>query len=322
MTNARQIEAAAADWLLRREEPAWSAEDEAALQSWLDESYANRAAYWRLECGWRKADRIGSLGPHIAVPSDAWRRRPVGWRPLAAAACAIAILVATPIALHLPMPGSEPTAAVQYRAPIGGHQQVKLSDGSTVELNTATTIRTALTKAQRDVWLDTGDAFFSVVHTGIPFVVHAGPRVITVVGTKFSVSRDGDKVRVAVVEGKVRVSTANSTRATPEATITRGNLLDAEGDSTLVLQNASKEVERSLAWRSGLLLFDHTPLIEAAKEFNRYNRRKLVIEAPAVAAIPIGGSFNASNVDAFARLLHDAYGLQVEYSETEMRVSA
>jgi transmembrane sensor len=322
MSGASEIETVAARWLIRREEPDWSAADEARLQAWLDQSYANKAAYWRLECGWRKADRIGALGPEVAALSLPARSR---WRDrgrLAIAASIGLLLIAVPVALHIAEGRADHATVVQYHTPLGGHEQVALADGSTVELNTATVIRAALTETHRDVWLDSGEAFFSVTHTGAPFVVHAGSRVVTVVGTKFSVSRDGDNVRVAVVEGKVRVSDSGGADPAPEATITRGDLLDADGSSTLLLQNASRKVEQSLAWRDGMLQFDRTPLSDVADQFNRYNRRKLVISDPTAAAIPIGGSFKASNVAAFARLLHEAYGLRVEYTPTEMKVSA
>jgi transmembrane sensor len=321
MTSAIDIEAKAASWLVRRNAPDWSADEEARLCAWLDESDAHKAAYWRLECGWRMADRVGALGPVTAAttrPSRMWSSTD-RWLPIAASLAALLLVV--PMALRFVEPAQGPVPAVQLQTALGGHKQVALSDGSTVELNTATLLRAAVTTTRRDVWLDRGEAFFSVTHSGTPFVVHAGPRVITVVGTRFSVSRDGNKIRVAVVEGTVRVSDANSAEPTAEATITHGDLLQAEGAETLVMQKASARVERALAWREGMVQFDQTPLIEAAKEFNRYNDRKLVVSGPTAAMMPIGGSFQSSNAEGFARLLHDAYNLRVEYTPTEIRVS-
>ncbi len=54
--------------------------------------------------------------------------------------------------------------------------------------------------------LDAGEAYFEVVHDAQrPFVVYAGNRRITDLGTKFSVFRNGDDVRVVVREGRVQV---------------------------------------------------------------------------------------------------------------------
>ena len=72
----RQIEEQAARWLMRRDEPEWSATDQSGLDDWLAQSMAHKAAYWRLEHGWRQADRIGSLGEAV-TPS--WRPRSERW---------------------------------------------------------------------------------------------------------------------------------------------------------------------------------------------------------------------------------------------------
>jgi len=96
-------------------------------------------------------------------------------------------------------PASRPALSPQpsvdaFDTAIGGHRIIPLVDGSRIELNTATNLRTLISKMRRDVWLDRGEAFFEVAHIeGSAFVVHAGPRLITVVGTQFSVRRDGDK---------------------------------------------------------------------------------------------------------------------------------
>ena len=55
--------------------------------------------------------------------------------------------------------------------------------------------------------LASGEAYFDVVHDASrPFTVYAGNRRITDIGTKFSVFRNGDDVRVTVREGRVRVA--------------------------------------------------------------------------------------------------------------------
>lgn len=317
MSPAHDIETIAATWLARREEPSWSQDDEARLQSWLDQSYAHKAAFWRLECGWRAADRMRAIGPESGITRRVRWTGYDNWRVLALAASIAGIAIVIPVIRQVPT--ASPVPISNFQTPIGGQRRVALVDGSVVELNTATAIRTAVSQKQRDVWLDRGEAFFSVHHINVPFVVHAGPQLVTVLGTKFSVTRSGERVRVAVTEGRVRVTEAKMEEASPSATITRGDILDAEGSSTLVVQNAEK-VERSLAWRDGMLRFDSTPLSDAAAEFNRYNQRKIIVSGKA-GAITIGGSFKPSNVSAFARLLHDAYGLRVEETSTETKIS-
>ena len=80
-------------------------------------------------------------------------------------------------------------------------------------------------------------------------------------------------------------------------------------------------MENELSWREGMLVFDRSTLADAVAEFNRYNRRKLVIEGEVAGEVRIGGSFEADNIDAFGRLLQQAFGLSVEDRGDEIVIS-
>jgi transmembrane sensor len=246
MSEARRIEERAAYWVMRQSEPDWSAAEQAERDAWLAESMAHKAAFWRLEHGWREADRIGALGDVAqVVPRGSWLTR--HWRPLAIAA---SLLLAIGLGAAWLMPNAAPLDGLdrttqRYATAVGGRRTIALPDGSRVELNTATEVRSAVTPDSRIFWLDRGEAYFEVAHAADhPFVVHAGPRTITVLGTKFSVRRDGNRVSVSVVEGRVRVDQAGDAvlgggQAAPSTTITGGDVALADGASTLVTANAA-----------------------------------------------------------------------------------
>ena len=328
--DREQVEEVAAQWVIRREEPDWTDADQRELDLWLSQSMAHKAAFWRLDHGWRQADRLRSLGDAVAPDR---RHDGAGWwsgmsRPLAIAASIVFAVLASLTFFRTPDPvPTEGLAPQTIATAVGGHKRIPLADGSQIELNTATVLRAAVTAQSRVVWLDKGEAYFEVKHSDrVPFVVHAGPRTITVLGTKFSVRRDGDKVTVSVVQGRVRVdpSTQGSSGAAApasSATVATGDIAIAEGASTLIAARTTEQVSDKLAWRDGMLTFDGSPLRDVAGEFNRYNERKLVIDDPEVATIRIGGTFKASNVDAFAHLLRDAYGLHVEADDKDMKIS-
>ena len=183
-------------------------------------------------------------------------------------------------------------------------------------------MRAAIDEDRRAVWLDRGEAYFEVAHDpSRPFVVYAGQRRVTVLGTKFSVRRVGDGIEVAVVEGRVRLDPLRDQAKAKPAVVTRGDLVIAKGEATLVTARSVEKVESELSWRQGMLVFDRSTLAEAVAEFNRYNQRKLVVDDPDIAALRIGGSFEAENIDAFARLLQDAFGLDVEDQGGEIVIS-
>lgn len=324
MSAARDVQAQAIDWLIRFDDPDWSESDEAQLNEWLDASMAHKAAFWRAKQGWRAADRIASLGTTLqAEQSSVAILLNRAWKPAAlAASLALALGLGS-----LLMRASEPVtlvAAQQFDTPVGGRREIGLPDGSLIELNTATVLKTSVTDTHREVWLNEGEAYFEVKHReAVPFIVHAGPKTVTVLGTRFVVRRQGNDVTVSVVEGRVRVEDvgANQDEHVAMMTVTAGDVVFAAGNSTLLVPNQQRRVERSLAWRDGLLRFDQTPLRDAVAEFNRYNKRQLVIEDAAVGDVRIGGTIQASNVQSFTRLLHDAYGLRIERTSQSVKIS-
>ncbi|HVJ00651.1 MAG TPA: FecR domain-containing protein [Sphingomonas sp.] len=324
MTDARSARDRAAAWILARERDDWSDRDQAALDAWLAKSDLNKAAFWRLEHSWREVDRIAALGggTRVARRRRAFgpRQRPRTWAALTALAASAAVVIG--LSLHEVRPGAgEPVVATAtFATEVGRHRALGLSDGSRVELNTDTRVRTAIARDRRAVWLDKGEAFFEVAHRdGVPFVVHAGPREITVLGTKFSVRRVGDKVTVWVREGRVRVDNADHATAARPAIVTAGGGALSDGAATLITSISPERVEQALSWREGMLSFDHERLGDIALEFNRYNRKKIVVDTDA-AGIRIGGTFPALEPVAFARLLRDAYALEIEESDSAVKI--
>ena len=267
----------------------------------------------------------------IAMPG-AWRpahppkqgeglKAPRFWLP---AAIAASLLVVLGLAFTI-RPWGEPTKAGAARAfdtPVGGRRTIALPDGSTVMLNTASRVRAAVGDGRREFWLERGEAYFEVAHDeNAPFVVHAGSRRVTVLGTKFSVRRVGDDVAVSVLEGRVRVDEVRGDQAVRSSIIRGGDIARTSGAATLVTARAQERVASALAWREGMLSFDQTRLTDVAAEFNRYNIKPIVVIDAEAGNMRIGGRFPATEPDAFARLLHDAYGLEVEETADAIRVS-
>jgi transmembrane sensor len=324
MISTMDIEERAALWLVRRQEPQWNAADQAELDAWLRESTLHEVAFLRLEYGWNKVDRLTVLRRPPApcqeiaearsAPAQRSARRPLAW--LAAAA----VLVLSVALLYA---YGDLFTRDLYATTIGGHEIVPLPDGSRIELNTDTRVRTSFSGQTRSVWLERGEAYFDVARDpSRPFVVYAGNRRVTVLGTKFSVRLDSDanRVQLAVAEGRVQLDELRVSEPAPPMIAIGGEKVIAEGTSLRVESRSGKILATDLSWRQGLLTFDQTTLAAAADEFNRYNRKQLVVE-PAAAEIRIGGSFEAANVDGFVRLLHDGFGLNVAESDSEILIS-
>jgi transmembrane sensor len=309
--SAEETEELAARWLAREDRGLTDAE-KLALAAWLDESILNRVAWLRLKASWTRAERLAALKGPVPATETRTRLRP---RLLLAIAAALVLMVGGGALLAWRL-----TAAEQvFVTGIGGIQAVRLADGSRMELNTSTKVHADVTAARRTVTLESGEAYFDVVHDARrPFTVYAGNRRITDLGTKFSVYRNGDDVRVLVREGRVQVDILDKPEVNAPVVAQAGHAVIAKGGETLVM--AKPDIAADLSWRSGMLVFNQQTLGEAAEQFNRYNPRKLVVEGDA-RKIRIGGSFKADNVDVFVLLLHRGFGLSVNDQGKRITVS-
>lgn len=340
MDSSIQIEETAAAWLARRDSDDWSEADETALAQWLQASTANRVAFIRLESAWQQTQRLKALGagvPRGTVPSPGeWRRSPFLGRSrsvpdsavvppseprrapmLRRFAAGILVVAALGAGWQLWPRGSS------YHTEVGGLAAVPMSDGSKVTLNTNSGIRVAISVTERRVELEQGEAFFEVAKDSKrPFIVSVGDKRIIAIGTKFSVKREADDVRVVVTEGRVRVTSASRKIQEPVTQLSAGSIARASDAGVLVQERSLPEAEEYLSWRAGFVIFHETPLADAVAEFNRYNTRKLVIDDPTVAGIRIGGHFRSNNVDAFVRLLQSGFPIHAEQRDEQILLTS
>ena len=347
MAAGTPTEQAAAAWLARMDRDAWSPASRAALDAWIDESTAHRVAFLRMRAAWEESGRLAALGAgrqspepparghwHAAfgaarerdrnrdgdhVPADPTRggRAVRGRRPawlLAGVAAALAVSLVLGLAW---LRFDRPVEAV-YRSAMGDLRAVDLADGSRITLSSDSAVRVSLGRRERHVELDRGEAFFDVAKDrSRPFVIVAGERRVRVVGTRFAVRRGGPAgtgLRVVVTQGLVQLESGPGAdgRARASTLLPPGSVALASGTGLVVRTGTVADAERALDWRNGFLDFNDTTLADAADEFNRYNRRKLVIADAGAGALRVGGHFRWSNVDAFVRLLELGFPVRAE----------
>jgi transmembrane sensor len=335
METREQIENAAAAWIFKRDAGEWASSDDDELAAWLRASSAHRIVLLRLDTAWREASRLKAVGAGMdrgRVPApEAFYARPLvdsdntgprltakrPYLPRVLAASMVLTVAITAIWFLVPHRAS-------YHTKIGGLEGVSMADGSHVMLNTDSAVRVAVTETERRVDLEQGEAFFDVAKDASrPFVVVVGAQRIVVVGTKFSVRRERNEVRVIVSEGRVRMERSGTDgMQIPTADLTAGSVARSDGDALFIQKRAPGDVEKYLSWRAGFLVFQDTPLADAVAEFNRYNTRKIVIEDARLAGMPIDGNFRSNNVDAFVRLLETGFPVDIERGGDQIVVRA
>ena len=341
MADSRQIEALAADWLARRDADDWTADEQRRLDAWLAASARHKVEFLRLQSAWAEAGRLqalaaglpaGTLPPRSSAmadggepradarpdlrgltfaPRDRGGHRRRGWQHGLAAA--LALLVLGPVAWgSWQLSGREQAS---YASTVGQIQTITLPDGSTATLSSDSRLDVTLSRGERHVALAKGEAFFDVAHdTRRPFVVETDGRRVAAVGTRFSVRRDPEEIRVVVTEGKVRLESRAGPDGTaqPVSLLPAGSVATAGRNGVLVRSLPVAEAERYLEWRDGFLTFDDTSLAAAAAEFNRFNTRKLELGDAAVADLRVGGNFRWSNAEGFAHLLEQGFPVRAE----------
>jgi transmembrane sensor len=318
--SAAEIQKRAADWVFNRHDAAnWTSGDQAKLDAWLGESLAHRVAYVRLETALQRSNRLVALrnGSH---PKIEGAQRPARKRPFIVAAAAILVVAA--------LVGTGATVLLRqaqtqtYATALGGHRAIVLADGSRIELNTNTVLRTQIGKNQRLVWLEKGEAFFQVKHDAArPFIVTAGDYRVRDLGTQFSVRNDRNHLEVALVEGSARFEAANENVRMQKTDLTPGDVVVATAEKVTVSRKTESKLANELAWRRGLLVFNYSTLADAAAEFNRYNAKKIVVSDSAAARLTVMGKFPANNVDLFGQIAKSVLGVRVEDRGSELVIT-
>lgn len=315
--GAEALRIEAADWLMRqRTSDLWAQEDQAALESWLAKSPAHLLAYWRLEAAWSRTDRLAALRDvPQARPAQA-RRKNIGsflTRSVAVAAC-FAVVGFLLLRSSVPL-GRE------FSTSVGGHETIRLADGSLIELNTNTTVHVLDGGNGRTVTLDKGEAYFQIVHNqASPFEVLVGDRKLVDIGTAFSVRKETNRLQVAIVEGQVRFAPLHPKDGKP-IYLSSGDMLVASAGKTSVTRLASPDLKSELGWRRGLLIFYRKPLADAAEEFNRYNQQQIVVVGEAAGKLPVSGALSANDPEQFVRMARNVFGLRVERRNSEILIS-
>lgn len=189
----------------------------------------------------------------------------------------------------------------QYQLEIaaGPIRQIDLPDGSEIVIDSASRATVRYTRSERYVELQSGDAIFDVAHDAQrPFKVDGGAAHITVLGTRFAVTRFDDSTRVSVERGRVSVE---SDAVSPGLLLTAGQV--GELDSASVLRLSDKRAEDAFAFEHGSLVFDSATLTEIAQILSRY-RSEPVRAASALKAEPrVTGVVQVQDIDSFLRLL-------------------
>ncbi|MEP6938724.1 MAG: FecR domain-containing protein [Rudaea sp.] len=319
---------AAADWWTRLRDP--RRRDDAAAR-WLEWT---RADPRRIDA----FERIDELASRLVALDDEARddllrefapaaraRRAWPATGLVAAACLVAVIGATLLAWPRLVP---PTAEGEtYATAIAVERDLALGDGSRVALGAASQLRTHFATDVRAVELAAGEAYFQVAHdTRRPFIVSAGPVSIRAVGTAFNVRRTGDRVTIAVTEGRVRIagsdgdSMARTSAADALEAVAGQQVSYDPRASGLAVVGISPA--QATGWRDHRLEFVNEPLEVVVANINRYSPRPLRIVDAQVGMLAFTGTVRPDALDGWLRALGKILPVRVTTTADGVALSA
>lgn len=353
----RQIFAEAGEWVVRHREGSLDAPSKRNFDAWLRESPHHVRAYLEMSSVW---ENLAALDPSWNISADKLIARarednnvyplpeaPIGlsrgptlvagptrkWNLLALAA---SLVVGIGIVSWLYLERNV------HATDVGEQRTIVLEDGSSVELNALSRINVRFSEEERSIILITGQALFRVAKDNSrPFVVASGKTQVRAVGTEFDVYQKSAGTLVTVVEGRVAVigDSNRSDWATRDAMARRAKAPDGmrgANVSSAVLVSAGQQilvgpgsrtapqtanVEAATAWTQQRLVFESTPLAEVVEEFNRYNRRPLIIEDAVLRDFHVSGSFSSTDPTLLLRFLRAQPGITVDETASEILIA-
>jgi len=304
-------EQAALAWLsLLHDRP--SAGDQLTFSQWLRADPAHAEAYAQAQVLWELSEGPAqTLAAEEALALQGYldamecpRRSPlVRWSAALAMAACLLLMVSLGTGWQ-PQRWVEDLGADYVSAP-GEIRTVTLADQSQVTLDADSAIAVDFSHGERHVQLRRGAGFFSVTHTGDPFVVEAEQGEARVLGTQFEVRLQPHGAQVTVLSGRVGVK---ADRQSEQQILTAGQQV-AYGDGAAEKPHAT-DSEAQLAWRQGWLTYYKSTLAEVVEDLRRYYPGRIVVLNDELAARKVSGSFPSKDPQAVLSSLQGVMGFE------------
>jgi transmembrane sensor len=312
--------------------------DKAAVEKWLGKSAENRAEFGKLRSEWKIMDSMKQFDV-----DNAWKKlhgriidheepvladtgkstfmpRRISWGTPLRIAASLLLLIALGASIAIAVGRFQKVTITTSASE--KLKRVTLPDGSTVTMNSSTTLSYMkhFHRNTRNVTL-TGEAFFEVTpDKSRPFIINTDEADIRVVGTSFNVDskRSGSGVEVYVSTGIVEVykpeSQNNSVFLHPgEIGTVSKNVINSKKASN----------ENAIAWKTGRMDFRDIPLSEAVEILNKMYDVSIILKVQGLASIRTVGEYRYPEepLDTILRVFCQQNFLRIEKSDNMIYLS-
>lgn len=277
----------AAGWFVKLNDPACNETERRSFDAWLAADASHRDEYRQFERLWKALDSLP-------------KQRSRGTSHAKVAGIALTGM------LVLLFEFAPPTEQQLIITGIGERCHLVLADGTALDIDAASRLRTHYSWFSRNIEVESGGAQFTVAPDRLrQFEVRAGNGLMRDIGTTFNVANDSGKVTVGVIEGKVEV------RLDGHAT---GAIL--EGGTQMAYSEACMAMPTTLdtgtagLWRDVRWTCKDATLEEIVAHMNRQHRQQTTLGDPGLAGLRVSGVFNISDRTGLLDALEELYHLQ------------
>ena len=331
--NKELIHEQAASWVARMDNGQLAPEEIQELKEWANQSEHHQRILLDIARVWDRMDVMSGLSMLLNLENIPLKKKSDFKFAIPAVASLLVCLAIfafyktseTGLPSIPPKVGYDERNREVYETAVGGNEVINLSDGSIVQLNTATRLEVNMSDTHRNVTLIEGEAYFEVAHNEkVSFVVAAGRVYIEALGTAFGVEKLGNHIEVTVTEGLVQIKRKKESSIDERIFALKPVLLRA-GQMAQINESGQQEIKeieqdqiaRKLLWQQKMLVFNGETLREVIDEFSRYTTLKLNIVDEKTAAIRVGGYFRSDDIASLLTSLEANFALTVKQTSPD-----
>lgn len=311
--SAAELQAisAAARWYARLRSGSQTEQEQQAWHQWLAADLLHREAWTRMQ---QVGEQMAAVPGRLAAPTlrgASHSRREVlrGLVLVAAAGSLGALGWRSETAQNL---------LADYRTEVGERREVRLADGSSLLLNTDTSVNLRFDGQQRVLELLWGEVLVGAAPDSLqrPLRIDTRHGRVQTLAGRFLVRSEALRGQVAVLEQAVQLSLSDGS---PPRRLEAGQGLDFDARSVGAVRRNDASVG---AWRQGSIIAIDRPLGELLADLSRY-RPGLLHCDPQIAGLKVSGAFPIDNTDRALAALESGFGLKVSrYTPYWVRVRA
>lgn len=194
--------------------------------------------------------------------------------------------------------------ASELHTDVGERRSIRLADGTTLNLDSASAMNVDLRGRTRQLHLVQGQVHMEVVLDGRAMDVEVGNARIQVYGTRLQIARHAGRDELVVFSGKAMVTQGGEQRM-----VSAGERVTF--DDTRIAPVRKADLKTADSWRNGRLKATDMPLRQVLERLAGYQGQRLWMMDEHVAHRRVSGDFNLDRPDQSLQSLAAAQQLQL-----------